>query len=248
MGERHCLFLPTGLHRQYTLQYRIEDQAEVMLKYTPQRSADPTLPDPNQFTTVESKQACESANKLVEKCKQGPARKRKSQENAQYTPEQRAKVAKYAIENGVMKAARKFGVGESTVRNFKRKLVAMAPEELADVKTLEIKQRGRPLLLGQYDKDVCAYVQAIRRSGGIINNEIVRAGARGIIMAHNKSLLHEFGGHIVLDKAWGVSILKRLGYTKRELEQSDVNDCQDYDTLIPCEFPNFVSTFQFICA
>ena len=198
---------------------RAPHQAGVMLrwlKYTPKKSADPTLPDPNQFTSVESQQACESANKHVEMCSPSPSRKRKRQENAHYTPEQRAKVAKYAIDNGVMNAARKFEVSESTVRNFKRKLVAMAPEEMAEVKTLEIRQRGRPLLLGQYDKEVCAYVQAIRKSGGIINNNIVRAGARGIIMAHNKALLPEYGGHIVLDKPWGVSLLKRLGYTKRK--------------------------------
>ena len=49
-------------------------------------------------------------------------RKRSKKTNNVYDDETRAKIAKYAIYNGNAKAVSKYGVPESTVRNFKKKV------------------------------------------------------------------------------------------------------------------------------
>ena len=47
------------------------------------------------------------------------------------------------------------------------------------------KVRGRPLLLGELDKQVQAYIKQLRLSGGIVSSSIVVAAANGIIKHHD---------------------------------------------------------------
>ena len=82
--------------------------------------------------------------------------------------------------------------------------------------SLPTKPQGRPVLLGQVlDADVQGYVRSQRAVGGVINTAIVRAGAEGIILARDRSVLVKYGGHIELTKAWAMSLLHRMGYSKR---------------------------------
>ena len=67
--------------------------------------------------TLQVLNALESPQPLTPPSSHG--RKRKRDSNLVYSPEKRAKIAKYAIDHGVMNAHRKFNVPESTVRNFK---------------------------------------------------------------------------------------------------------------------------------
>ena len=48
----------------------------------------------------------------------------------------------------------------------------------------------------------------------MVNTAIVLS-AEGIIKIHDSNLLASNGGHIVLTKAWGKSILHRMGFVKR---------------------------------
>ena len=97
-----------------------------------------------------------------------PTRKRKRSGIDKYTPDKRAKIANYAIQHGVMKAHREFNCPESTVRNFKKAYSKIVQHTQTTPDKLEVKQRGRPCVLGQYDKDICDYVTALRQAGGII--------------------------------------------------------------------------------
>jgi hypothetical protein len=63
---------------------------------------------------------------------------------------------------------------------------------------------------------VQTFVNNIRTSGGVINTAIVMASARGIVLAKDRPLLFENGGHIELTKSWAVSLLKRMGMVKRK--------------------------------
>lgn len=79
----------------------------------------PTLPDPTEIENTEEAQITAVCNAEEENAT--TTRKRKRSEYESYTPETRAKMDPYAIENGPTKAARHFSkdlrrdVNESTI-------------------------------------------------------------------------------------------------------------------------------------
>ena len=86
--------------------------------------------------------------------------------------------------------------------------------------TLSPKKRGRPILLGAHiDKQVQLYLKKIREHGGVITASVVVAAARGILMAQDKSLLAEFGGHITL-RHWAYHLLNRMNFVRRKATTS----------------------------
>ena len=105
-------------------------------------------------------------------------------------------------ENGPTRAARHFSnvlkkaVPEPTARRLKKEYLRKLAENTRDensprtVTSLPTKPQGRPVLLGQVlDEDVQEYVRSLRAVGGVVNMAIVRAGAEGIILARDRSLL-----------------------------------------------------------
>ena len=81
---------------------------------------------------------------------------------------------------------------------------------------LPLKKRGRPLLLGErLDSMVQKYISDTRKVGGSVSTAVVIAGAKGILMTQDRTRLAEFGGPVTLTKAWAISLLKRMNYTKR---------------------------------
>ena len=58
--------------------------------------------------------------------------------------------------------------------------------------------RRKPLLLGEYDKDVHTYVKYFRNMGGVVNIRIIIGAAKGIMKRKNRNLLVEHGGQIEL--------------------------------------------------
>lgn len=117
--------------------------------------------------------------------------KKKRGEYNHYSAEQRYKMAKYAVENGVMKASKHFSkvlgkpVNETSIRTIKKsfilkKVTKNRMDEFQD--GLPCDKRGRPTLLGTFVEDVIDYIKSLRLSGGIVNRPIVIAAARGIIL------------------------------------------------------------------
>ncbi|CAG2251561.1 unnamed protein product [Mytilus edulis] len=163
--------------------------------------------------------AFQSANTEVENIlvdnspvgKGGTKRKRGNYNN--YSPEVRAKMAKYAIENGVQNTARKFTtdlgspVNESTIRSIKSSYMRRGlHKQFENAAELPKKDRGRPLLLGKYDAELLDYIKSIREFGGIVNNQIVISSAKGILKYHDSELLETLD----LTKTWAESVLHRL--------------------------------------
>ena len=71
------------------------------------------LPDPTKHSTPEKQKLTEELNDIVEveyvaKTPGSESRKRKRGEYVHYTPEQKAKIARYTIEHGATRAARHF--------------------------------------------------------------------------------------------------------------------------------------------
>lgn len=80
---------------------------------------------------------------------------------------------------------------------------------------LPLSPRGRPLKLGQYDDLVKAYIRRLRVAGGVVNAQIVMAGAKGILMFKDSTLLKENGGGggtIDITKEWARSLFNKMGF------------------------------------
>ena len=108
---------------------------------------------------VITNEANAAVERVLEKERNGAkGRKRKY---THFTPEQRAKIAKYAAKCGNTVTVRHFRkefptLGESTVRLFKKQYEAelrrIGPEQ--EISHLPKKKRGRPLTLGELDGKV----------------------------------------------------------------------------------------------
>ena len=42
------------------------------------------------------------------------------------------------------------------------------------------------------------------------------AAGEGLIKAHDRTMLVQHGGHILITKSWAMSLLKRMGFVKRK--------------------------------
>ena len=146
-----------------------------------------------------------------------------------YTGENKAKVAKFAAENGVTKAMRHFketkefpDLKEPTVRGwvnkFKDIMASLGPSSsMADVTTLEERKRGRPLLVGEdVESYVRQFLRELRNHGGAVNTTITLAAATGIILAKDASLLAQNRGELDLSKEWAQRMMRRMGFVKRK--------------------------------
>ena len=100
------------------------------------------------------------------------------------------------------------------------------------VKSLPVKKRGRPLLLGtKLDDDVKSYVKAVREAGGVITTSITIAAATAIVRQADRNLLFENGGPITLTTNWAKSLLFRLNFVKRRGSSTAKVSVQNFEEL-----------------
>ena len=67
------------------------------------------------------------------------------------------------------------------------------------MKSLPMKVRGRPLLLGSMlNGQVTEYIFALRATAGVVNTAIVLAAAEEIVAATDHSLLRQHGGSLII--------------------------------------------------
>ena len=192
-----------------------------LLKYFKKKDALPT----HELTGI-GRRETEEANKRVSAVLETSiaGKKRKPEKHSEET---RAKIGKYAAENGAAAARRHFktdlgDLPESTVRKYKNlyttELATRSKQnDTSEITTLPMKKRGRPLTLGEdLDRDVQKYIRALRQTGAPVSAQLVQAAAEGIVTSKDRNLLVENGGHIALTRGWAISILKRMGYVKRK--------------------------------
>ena len=156
-----------------------------------------------------------------------------------YDGELRAKIAKYACENGNKSAVTKFSdslgysLSEATVRNFKRTYLSKlkVTRDADAITSLPHATLGRPLLIGEFDDQVYEYIKHLRAAGGIVNCNIVVAAAKGFISHKKPSLLKEHGGSLDLGKKWAESFLVRRGFVKRKATKAARKLPPDYPDL-----------------
>lgn len=166
---------------------------------------------PTSTLSQEVKEKCdEEVNKEVQK------KKRKGSKHSHYTPEIRAKIGRYAAENGNSSASQKFRVPESTVRGFKTQYLQKLKhvKDPENITTLHHKLLGRPLKLGSLDKEVQKYITELLSTGAVVNRSIVKGAAAGIIKYYKPS----DATNIEITDSWARSILNRMNLVKRKGE------------------------------
>ncbi len=126
------------------------------------------LPNPRRCSiTGVPAMAVVSANDEVEKELSRKKTKKRGGKYNKYTDIQRAEIGRYANENGVKSAIKKFSreyasaskINESTIRGFVKAYQAEVRQrrqqgDSSRVKTLPLKKQGRPLLLGRIDRSL----------------------------------------------------------------------------------------------
>ena len=129
-------------------------------------------------------------------------------------PEQKAIVAKYAVQHGMVKTIRRFSkdfdktLKESTIRGWKKAYLQelhLRKKAGVSIVVSEIKEKknGRPLMLGEdLDGKVRAYIQDMHVLGNVITTRVVMAAALDIVKKKDKNLLAVNGGHVVINKSW----------------------------------------------
>ena len=164
----------------------------------------PTAKD-TEIGELATKEANAAVSKVLQEAAQPQSTVSHKRKHTVFSPEQRAVIGQYAAEHSNIATVKKFkadfehGLGESTVRSFKKKYLEelkKSKERISDgevprVTEITTKPRGSPLLLGKFDGDV------------------------QIVTAKNQNLLLKYGGHIELNRPWAVSLLQRMGFVRR---------------------------------
>ena len=84
------------------------------------------------------------------------------------------------------------------------------------MKSLPVKKRGRPLLLGeQLDTEVKCYIQAVREGDGVIIKAITMTAATAIVRKSDRNPLAGNGGPITITSNWAKSLLGRMNFVRR---------------------------------
>ena len=146
-----------GIRRLSSAQKRPVDEGEAALP-----SHMPTLAESGlgrvEFDTIASSEV----RRLADPAPSASQKRKKRGKYAEYTPEQRAGIGRYAAENGNEKARLKFrstfpNLTESTIRNFKKAYLEKLNHEREQaqpkrVAAITTQPRGRPPLLLEFDK------------------------------------------------------------------------------------------------
>ena len=140
-----------------------------------------------------------------------------------YKAANRAKIRKYALENGNERARKHFlqefpKLSESTVRYFK-KLYQQELEkqrkkaEPQPVIMIPAQSKGWPKLLLDLDEKLLHFLKALRIKGGVVNIHVVRSVAKALIASNPSSSKHL--QHFTFPCSWVQSVYRRLGYSRR---------------------------------
>lgn len=71
----------------------------------------------------------------------------------------------------------------------------------------------------------------LRIAGWPVNRTILIAGARGVVLAHDSSLLKAHGGHIELGRKWAESFLNQHGFVNRKATKAATKLPTDFSTV-----------------
>ncbi|CAC5413807.1 unnamed protein product [Mytilus coruscus] len=173
---------------------------------------------------------------LIQLCLHRHAKRKRGDYN-NYDDETRAKIARYAVDNGVARASRKFTsdlgrkVSETTIRSMRDTYVKLKKKVGTELVTLPHSPHGNPLLLGDLDTKVQDWIRKVRINGGVINARIVMAAAEAIVTKFARHRLERYGGHITITSSFAKSLLRRMGFVKRKGTKAVKHLPNDFDEI-----------------
>ncbi|XP_063400328.1 uncharacterized protein LOC134684939 [Mytilus trossulus] len=197
----------------------------------------PGLPDPAECISTQDALIVQTANDAVDTVVSAPSRKRKRGDYINYDEETRAKIARYAVDNGVARASRKFTsdlgrkVSETTIRSMRDTYVKLKKKVGTELATLPHSPRVNPLLLGDLDTKVQDWIRKVRINGGVINARIVMAAAEAIVTKFAHHRLERYGGHITITNTFATSLLRRMRIVKRKGTKAVKHLPNDFDDI-----------------
>ena len=165
-----------------------------------------------------------TVNSVAELADPAAAKKRKPRGSyVHYNPKERARIGKYALENGNINTISHFkrefpALKESTVRNFKKAYkthldVQRKKSNPVPVTEISSLPRGRPPLLLETDEKLLVFLRGIRARGGVINSTVVRATALALLESDSS---HPLSIEVKdLKRSWVQSVYKRMGLVRR---------------------------------
>lgn len=155
----------------------------------------------------------------------------KGRKNKFYSAAERAKIGRYAAENGnkatIVHFSKILGfeLPESTVRGMKKAYLdeLKTKKNPTEITELEHKLRGKPLKLGSFDRIVQDYIRKLSESGGVINKNIVKATALGILKFYMYKKWQELKDMIT--DSWARSLMQRMNMVKRKGNVIAISSC-----------------------
>ena len=219
------ILMPSHFERGQSLTWYV-DRAMALCRYFKPLDAG-TVPDPSRPLSAHVSPGAIKDAEAVRYVSQGSSKLRGKY--AKLTPEQKASIGEYASLHGNQAAIHRFSkqlgveMKPTSVQTWKGKYLAEISRkrkagETSDlsVKSLPVKKRGRPLLLGEeLDTQVKHYIQAVREGGGVINTAITMAAATAIVRKADRNQLAENSGPITVTSNWAKSLLYRMNFVKR---------------------------------
>ena len=149
-----------------------------------------------------------------------------------YGHQLRAEIGKHAADHGNASTVRILGLKypglkRQTVSDFKLAYLKLKKSNEAansDVKKIVKKKAGRPTLLPKsLMKKVIEIVANLRLRGAPVSSAVIRAVARGVIIANDRSLLLENGGYTDLSTDWSRQVLYRFETLGRKMTSRMAN-------------------------
>ena len=80
------------------------------------------------------------------------------------------------------------------------------------------------------DKDLQLIIVSMRSQQATINSSVVISVARALLLKECKMLLAEFGGPMTLEKELARNVLKRMGFSKRQVTSTSKVVPSDLET------------------
>ena len=147
----------------------------------------------------------------------------RSTKYSKYSPEQKAEIGRYAASTNIASAVRKHQVDfpnlrKQTVYEFKKAYLKQKESSGKEVTILKAKRQGRPKLLPEeIMKKAIQTIKALRLQGAPISYNIINAIAKRIVVANDRTMLVEHGGHLQFTDNWARNVLNEVQRSEKKM-------------------------------
>ena len=147
----------------------------------------------------------------------------RSTKYSKYSPEQKVEIGRYATSTNIASAVRKYkadfpNLRKHTVYEFKKAYLKQKESSGKEVTILKAKRRGRPKLLPEeIMKKAIQTIKALRLKGAPISCNVINAIAKGIVVANDRTMLVEHGGHLQFTDNWARNVLNEVQRSEKKM-------------------------------